>query len=62
MYLRIVRPACVALLAVVLVAPGAALAESLAGKVGDQRHPTQFANATGPCEDAYKDYVKAAGH
>ena len=39
-----------------------ASAESLAGKVGDQRYAAPFGDTVGPCQKAYEDYVKAAGH
>ena len=56
------RPAFVALAAGLILAPGAASAESLAGQVGDQRYSTSFAYSKGPCEKVFQDYVKAAGH
>ena len=37
-------------------------ADSLAGKVGDQRYAAQFGDTTGGCKDAYKQYVAAPGH
>lgn len=62
MKLKFVRPACIALLAGMFALPTGASAESLAGQVGDKRYPGHFAWTTGPCEKAYRDYVKAAGH
>lgn len=64
MILKSLRPAFVVMLAGILVAaaPLAASAESLAGKVGDQRYAAQFGQTKGPCQQAYKDYVAASGH
>lgn len=64
MIAKYLRPACAVMLSAALAAslPLAASAESLAGKVGDQRYPAQFGQTRGPCQQAYKDYVAASGH
>jgi len=47
----------------ILIAPGAEAAGSLAGSKGDVRYPVSFpAGTTGGCLKAYKDYVAAGGH
>ncbi len=67
MRVNFVRSALASVLAGLLVAaaPGAAMAKdkgSLAGQAGKKRYATQFGNTTGPCQQAYKDYVAAPGH
>ncbi|GLS32969.1 hypothetical protein SAMN04488498_108174 [Mesorhizobium albiziae] len=65
MGLKYVRPAIASMLAgMMLVAtPGAGMAESLAGKIGNKRYPVQFTpGMTGPCQKVYKDYIAAPGH
>src|SRR5262249_40262099 len=59
-----VKTACLSVLAGMIIAagPGAATADSLAGNAGDVRYPAQVAGTEGPCKDAYKDYIAAAGH
>lgn len=64
MGLKSMRPAYATLLAGMIIAalPGAATAESLAGKEGDKRHSVQFGQSTGPCQKAYQDYIAAPSH
>ena len=46
-----------------LVASGPAMAESLAGKVGDKRYPVNIPwGSVGSCQKAYDDYIAAPGH
>ncbi|RUV04979.1 hypothetical protein EOB36_01305 [Mesorhizobium sp. M6A.T.Cr.TU.017.01.1.1] len=46
-----------------LAAPDASAAESLAGSKGDSRYPVYFApGSTGGCQKAYKTYVATGSH
>jgi hypothetical protein len=65
MKLICMRPAIASMLAgaMLAAAPGAAIAESLAGQIGKKRYPVQFhPGMTGPCQKVYKAYIAAPGH